>query len=1830
MVELPFIEQAPKLDAHDREWADAPAIVLERREQLVETGHLNWRGPKDASVRVRLLYDRSHLYLFCELRDQRPTAPRAFESWESGDVIELFFDCDLRDDGPGKERFDDDDLQVLLIPFGNERRWAAIDMLPLETQELSQPVMADRGLSGIRIARRFERRVCYLEVAIPLHNLPQLSPGAREIGFNLALGDRDRPGDSYNYLVWSGHRSPIDRTSSFGRLRFVGPSILEAEAGDAGAWLRVLQSALFYLLLGLCLLALLVLARRSVRRLLVESTRQAKLWTLVLGAVAISAWLLPSLVLGVYDSGRFEDLRGLAARMQERLPQLEEGGLAELRGESRDGPLIELLGGRALQLPVAQDFLSFTELAPELMGLGAEHSETLDASFRVYAMPLGQEAQRFGFVSDGAGDVLVLLLSQEPGEFRMGEEPSIRLRFESSEGEEEQEPPLIALPELPRFGVTRPRFAAELKVPAGSSAFLLASDSLGLRLEGAAVRRGASTAKAEPLWLGAVSKIGVPSVLRGENPELAGFLLLPGQKRKLPLPKAQKDVTGLWLFVEGLEGPAFSGVSDGLTVGRVRVQFKRRGKGRPEQVFELRHQREIFARDMSANSELERLGEAGLARIAYEWEGRDGGARMTPALELAFGAPGELQEMSLESSSPYAIRVREIVFVRTRGPQAVSRDDAAFVASGRAGERHLRADWLEDVSRANCFVFRQRQLTAGPRELEVKGLSLDADLARSLESESLVLTRNQLVSQGDSYDAFLSLDSEVWGDAVLALSIPDDSRATLSRNLFRSSVAVAVLALALLLVFASELFWGRFSLRFQLGGLFLVAGVLPLLLLALFLVQILEGQERKQQEEHALSGLSKLEERLDEGRAELEKGARSLLRSLGDSLAEYADSAKRDDVLARAREGLELARPSDWHPDSFLILRLPPTGGEERAVRVWDRERSRRLGDRPLGAGSGLYLRWGSLVLGARAELERGPGQGLRVSLGRVLDAEWLQSLAIDGELGLYDLDGYPLVVAGDASDSSRLPGALAERRAVLEQLRASPGSHVELLKSGGGRLAAFSLLRDPTGKMLGMLGVSRPFRGATLAPWGESVPLRRFFVVLVGFLLMLSLFLAWSLTERVSRPMERLSLMARRIAAGDLALEVPPLGGQDEVAGLNRAFGSMTAELRERVTQLDRTNSAIRDLGSTLELERVAERGLELCLEACGADSGMLLLLDRESGDLRLFGEAEGPRNISRHGALAHQVLSAGGPCELLLGQGAGLAGFPALVGAGRILVLPLRIKERVQGAVLVGVRGHWGRDIEFEHVQALLQQLASAAETARIYRLAIEDGATGLAVRRYFRRRLAQELERSQRSGDLATLLRLEIEDAASLRSSLGEEFFDHLLGRLGAEIDENLPEHGVAGRTGLAVFELLLPGTGAEEGRRTLRMLRGLLEGLALDSGASCRILGEAVVFPEDGGSAAFLLDSLERRRARPEPEDSSAAAASDLSTSPIETAGAVWASSVMRELLDKIERVASTQIPVLVVGETGTGKEIVVDRLHAFSERRDAPLVKVNCAAIPGGLLESELFGHEQGAFTGASERKRGLFESADGGSLFLDEIGELPYQVQAKLLRVLQSGEFQRVGGQESIRVDVRLFAATHRDLSALLEEGRFREDLYYRLQGVQLQVPPLRERKMEIPDLVEFFRREFGEEARKFSPGALDRLYRHPWPGNVRELRNVVMRALVLARGHFVEAEDLELEEVGAQDLPAPQLGVGGSRRSPPTGPVSDLVGEKGLQHRLVRLLEELKHRAPEEGIRPKEYCRLLGVSRRTASRDLQRFVAEGRLRAVGARRSQRYLLAEL
>ena len=271
--------------------------------------------------------------------------------------------------------------------------------------------------------------------------------------------------------------------------------------------------------------------------------------------------------------------------------------------------------------------------------------------------------------------------------------------------------------------------------------------------------------------------------------------------------------------------------------------------------------------------------------------------------------------------------------------------------------------------------------------------------------------------------------------------------------------------------------------------------------------------------------------------------------------------------------------------------------------------------------------------------------------------------------------------------------------------------------------------------------------------------------------------------------------------------------------------------------------------------------------------------------------------------------------------------------------------------------------------------------------------------------------------------------------------------------------------------------------------------------------------------------------------------------------------VGSSEALQRVLDIVRKVAKSNTTVLIRGETGTGKELIAGAIHHNSLRTSRNYVKVNCAALQENLLESELFGHEKGAFTGADKQRIGRFEQADGGTLFLDEIGDMSPSTQAKILRVLQEHEFERLGGTHTLRTDVRLIAATNRDLAAMVQNGRFREDLYYRLNVVSIEVPPLRERKDDIVPLARFFIRRFAAELKKkmdgIEPDAQKLLMRYNWPGNIRELENTIERAMLMAEGHEIAAGDLRLGELSTGGGARDQTSV---VKIPPTGiPLDDI-----------------------------------------------------------------------
>ena len=303
-----------------------------------------------------------------------------------------------------------------------------------------------------------------------------------------------------------------------------------------------------------------------------------------------------------------------------------------------------------------------------------------------------------------------------------------------------------------------------------------------------------------------------------------------------------------------------------------------------------------------------------------------------------------------------------------------------------------------------------------------------------------------------------------------------------------------------------------------------------------------------------------------------------------------------------------------------------------------------------------------------------------------------------------------------------------------------------------------------------------------------------------------------------------------------------------------------------------------------------------------------------------------------------------------------------------------------------------------------------------------------------------------------------------------------------------------------------------------------------------------------------------------------------------------------SEIMIRLLDTVSQVAPSEATVLITGESGTGKEMIAGAIHYNSLRKDGPFIKINCAAITETLLESELFGHEKGAFTGADRRKEGKFRQSEAGTIFLDEISEMSLAMQVKLLRVLQERELTRVGGEEVIRINVRVIAATNRDLIKNIEAGRFREDLYYRLNVVSIHVPSLRERKEDIPLIAQHFLNMFADRNRKiikgFTPRAMDRLLKHPWPGNVRELMNAVERGVVLSRSEYLDEPELHLIQ----------------REAPTTNDTSSKMNGTGELPLASVEKETILKVLDTAGGNKSEAARRLGITRRTLHLKLKKY----------------------
>ena len=531
--------------------------------------------------------------------------------------------------------------------------------------------------------------------------------------------------------------------------------------------------------------------------------------------------------------------------------------------------------------------------------------------------------------------------------------------------------------------------------------------------------------------------------------------------------------------------------------------------------------------------------------------------------------------------------------------------------------------------------------------------------------------------------------------------------------------------------------------------------------------------------------------------------------------------------------------------------------------------------------------------------------------------------------------------------------------------------------------------------------------------------------------------------------------------------------------------------------------------------------------------------------------------------------------------------------LGLKMILAAPLEKNENLVGVLYVDsitpAKAFTQRE---KYLFEIYARFASIAITnAQLYEFSITDPLTDLPNLQYFYRRLDEEITHVRRHGGNISLLMLDIDNFKSINYTYGYLFGNRLLKTLGQLLWDNVGETYFASRFGEDKFVILLPQTGAKEARK---LAKKLIEKVK----SSLKYIGnEEVNLSISIGIVSFpgakisskeeLIVEVENALNLSKRQGGGVFTTIDYHDTKVLPAEVVGVSSFYKELSRIIKDISQSKIPCLILGETGVGKELIARCIHKLSKRRNAPFIVMDCVAVPDTLFEDELFGHNKGAYTGAISSKKGKFELANGGTLFLDEIGDLPLFLQSKLLRVIETNTVQRIGGEKSIPIDVRIISATNKNLEGMVKSGTFRKDLFYRLNAFTIKVPPLRERKEDILPIAEYYLKHFARAYKKsfrgFSSEAKKSLLSHPWFGNVRELKHVIEKAVIISRGNEITKEDLNL-----------QLNIDGYQR------LKEAVEEKERTEieRVFRMFEGNISRT----------AKALGISRQTLRKKLRRY----------------------
>jgi diguanylate cyclase (GGDEF)-like protein len=1812
-----------------------------------------WSGLEDASATLYLAFDDEALYVAGEVEDD----DRVYDDrlWFNGDCLEIFLDTDREGD---RERliFDDDDFELCLMPYNAGRSWGVV-------KQGRRSVLADGGFRGVEVASRAGTGAGYsFEARLPFSNFGGFDRRTRGLALNVALIDTDRnpaEGQERAFLLLEPANHVYLETSGLLDVEFVDAPPRPARSSDAmegsrlSWWLVEIAAAL--LLIG-------ATARYS-KAAFAFLERRFLAWkrALLLLAIAISLvlWLLPLSLERLLEARGREQFLDRAAILGRAV-----GGLAERVALGDGGPLetpeqlLALLRGEPLALPPNYEYATIELRSPE-------SDENLRRSIdgripvRDYGVPLAPQRQYYFALPQPTplSRVFVYGLARFEGAARerpgasalrdQGLEIGLRLadgrlRTEWFPVVDRSLPAAARLPSLRSHG---PGYVVDgamveeyvLSTPTVSDALVhsivvsLRDPAVRFALHGITTVARDTPGSFEPLSLSKPSLAGPPAAFfedldrgfeltatRGEGP--SSFVIPVG-----------REFDTLWFFYDSQDPGTLDAKIRGQEVGR----FVVRDAAGHEHVAPLLAGDNLFPGLYDA---AKRPSDTG-SKVAFRWVEEAGTTRHLEMLELRLPERLFVEDLRFENLGPLdAISLYAVTGGRRMSqPSFGSGAGAAWLDS--AGELRLAPDLaaaladcglavlVDDVAVA-CDVkgeTRNAQLLGGRAPLgEVKGeRGDDAEGRRIALFGEPFRVRDVPLARPDDREWKVTLLSPVAG-----ITLVEQAR----RHGFTLALLLAV---PLLVLYALDFATRIARLGPRLTTLLVATSLAPIVILFLALYNLVAEDRARLRESRAENVLREVAQRLEQYLAKARQTAEQIVAS--DALRGIRPGMPLDEDAFRSYLADVIAARAAGERDFDLAVRVEADLALGQRVRLHDRPEGEAMSRFDLD-GRGVFLHWNRLVFLWTIDVPTGVLRK-RVTVAGEIQPDLVRELSTQAgvEVALLAPDG--LAIAGTRKLDTEVDAAAVERlrHSNRPKLRVAPDS----------TLLATQFLAIGTTEPAALMQIALPPDEFLVDALFVRLPLESFFFWFCAIGLAAAVFMGTVATARITGPIEQLELASRRIAAGELNVAVEG-GARGEVGKLAESFNQMAADLRLRAAERQRFERALVSLNADIDPEPTATAALAVLCEQPPAAGCALYVRDAERdrwirrGSHPLVDERL-PVEVTRSSLLD---LAARKREPLLLDEAPPdreLLPFERALCTGAIpLLLPLSVSDRCIGVAVVRYDEAVGRraiEAELPTLAHLSGQIAVSLENAVLYRLAVADPETGLYVESFFRSRFAEEVDRAQRRESRLALILARVDGLRRLERAQGRDAARDAFSRIARLLKAETRDMVLVSRYGDG-FALLAPETDRDAARgfeqQLLRAFMALDGGdFAIQSGLHLH-LGVAV-FPDDGSSSAPLFDVATRALANSRKASVSEALEGPqgaLAAPEIDPHPYVFQSPAMKDLLSQLARVAQSNATVLLLGETGSGKEVLAELLHRFSDRALAPLVALNCSAVPENLLEAELFGYERGAFTGAVRAKPGQIELAAGGTLFLDEIGDLPLALQAKLLRFLQDHMVVRLGARRGVEVDVRVVAATNRDLNGMIDAGTFRADLYFRLKVVTLEVPPLRERREDIPGLVETFVRGFNEEsgrgAKTMSTAALDRLYRYPWPGNVRELRNVVERALLMTEGELILPSALAFDSQFGRPATPREVGIVSRPRGAEArrGAVPMEGGTRdgdGLNERQRRLIESLE--AGRE-IRSRDYFDLVQVPPRTGLRDLSELVDKGWIVRQGKRRGATYRLA--